>query len=146
MSAPIKREDIRKGDRIRQITAIQYTATSDLGVEDFDDCTYELIERPVVLPTAPGWYVGRSGAENSAHLQLCDNDCAEETGQHWYRPDQSRVLSPQEVADFYLPLARLRPETEVAFEVLSGVRAAFIADARTFDKRIDILAKKWVTS
>ena len=54
MSTPIKREDIRKGDRIR--IKNEFTSDRDYGINPNDNATYELIERPMVLPTAPGYY------------------------------------------------------------------------------------------
>ncbi|MBC7594562.1 MAG: hypothetical protein H7288_11595 [Kineosporiaceae bacterium] len=54
---PIKREDIKAGDKVRRTIVFEYTAAEDLHGSTPDGYTYELIERPVVLPTEPGVYL-----------------------------------------------------------------------------------------
>ena len=67
MKEPIKLEDIRVGDLIRvewgNYSAAEYVVTSDhKGRIDLDAQRYFLIrERPVALPTVPGFYVDRDG-------------------------------------------------------------------------------------
>ena len=91
-----------------------------------DGFTLTVIEKAAPpLPTEPGWYLGRPGSRNYAHLQLCaDADCEDSSeGPHWYRPDQSRVLDPSEVAEYYLPLERLELASVTAKKVLDAIRA-----------------------
>jgi hypothetical protein len=67
MKQPIKLKDICVGDLIRvewgDCAAAEYVVTSDhSGSIDDDAQRYFLIrERPVVLPTVPGFYVDRDG-------------------------------------------------------------------------------------
>jgi hypothetical protein len=116
MSAPIKREDIRKGDRIRVIeeytTLCAYTAVAD------DERTYELIERPVVLPTEPGWYFDRDGDP--------------------WEVDDSVTLREQ-----WAPYTRIRPEAEVAAAVLAEVRTLYWTDDPTFWGKFDAIEAKY---
>jgi len=94
VSAPIKREDIRKGDRIAGTT--EFTASEDWFGMAGDNTTYELIERPVVLPTEPGWYFDKDG-------------------EPWQVTDSS-ALSPT-----WAPYTRIQSRAEVAAEVLADV-------------------------
>ena len=107
MSTPIKREDIRKGDKYRRIFAEEFTADTDLTAEDLE-FTYELIERPVVLPTKPGVYMG---SLLDIPMWLTDES-------KWYTV-KTRVYNPGRHAPFTL----LRPVAEVAAEVLKAVRS-----------------------
>jgi len=111
MSAPIKREDIRTGDRVR--LSFEFTACSDYAqAADDDGDTYELIERPVVLPTEPGVYAGRTGS-----IWVLKS-----TGEWLDFSLWSGAQSPLGPI-LYLPLTRLRTEAEVAAEVLAVVDA-----------------------
>ena len=131
---PILPGDIRNRDRIRceysiegDPVAHEYIASFDANSWD-ERGTHYLLKRPVppvVLPDVPGWYVGRADLPNYAHLQLCDEECHGETAPHWYRPDQRRVIPAEEVAEHYLPLTRLRPESEVAAEFATGLLEFF---------------------
>ena len=113
MSAPIKREDIRKGDRVR--LSFEFTAESDYTqAADNSDDSYELIERPVVLPTIPDAY----RAQNGSLWELRGE--TEDTVQHW-RADGAFMLHSD--ARGFAPFTRLRPEAEVVVEVLSAVNA-----------------------
>jgi len=110
MSAPIKREDIRTGDRVR--LSFEFTACSDYAqAADDDGDTYELIERPVVLPTEPGVYAGRTGS-----IWVLKS-----TGEWLDFSLWSGAQSPLGPI-LYLPLTRLRTEAEVAAEVLKRVQ------------------------
>lgn len=62
VGTPIKREDIKAGDRIRRSVVSEYTAARD-GEPLREDQPYEyiLLERPVTMPTENGLYV-HSGA------------------------------------------------------------------------------------
>ena len=47
MSTPIKREDIRKGDRIRRSVVSEYTATRDgTPLDRGQPYEYDLLDRP----------------------------------------------------------------------------------------------------
>jgi len=105
VNTPIKREDIRKGDVIVQ--RYEFTALVDFEDAGPDSATYELIERPVTLPTEPGVYLdAESGAwrlfEGRGLISL-----EEKEGD--YNPDR------------YTPFTLLRPVAEVAAEVLAAL-------------------------
>ncbi|TFD80686.1 hypothetical protein E3T54_02790 [Cryobacterium sp. Sr8] len=121
MNTPIKREDIRKGDRVRAIA--EYTATVDSApIYPHLDVTYELIERPVQLPTEPGFYLDRDG-------EVWNLEPSKGAG--YLRPE-------------YAPFTLLRPVAEVAAEVLRDVRGMFGTGALVH-RSIDKLEAKWAT-
>ena len=133
MSAPIKREDIRKGDRVRHVE--EFTASSDGAIFARGGGEWELIERPVVLPDVPGWYVTPG---SSHHLVFLLNGNAD-----WYAVSMSGEMTKCDVG--YItqdsgPLTRLRPEAEVAADVLDEVHdrtTVFTSDYLTI-RRIDV--------
>ena len=107
MNEPIKFEDIRKGDRIRLIS--EYI--SDLDGKDIKPDvgdTFELIERPVTLPTVPGVYLDKQGDvwRLKASRFLCLS-----------------IEGFDESPNDYAPFTLLRPVAEVAAEVLRAVNA-----------------------
>ena len=128
MSAQIKREDIRKGDRVR--LSFEFTACSDYTqAADDDGDTYELIERPVVLPTEPGWYFDRDG-------------------------DPWELDATGELSEQWAPYTRIRTEAEVAAEVIADLKATAThhingrdSDHFTiFEDTLEAFAAKWATS
>ena len=104
MNTPIKREDIRKGDRIKLTRTDEFTATHD-GPDMLaaSDHTYELIERPVTLPTVPGVYLDKQGDvwRLKASRFLCLS-----------------IEGFDDAPNEYAPFTLLRPVAEVAAEVL----------------------------
>lgn len=104
MSTPVKREDIRKGDRIRSTFTEEFTAKSDTVAHE-TGFTYELIERPVVLPNVPGVYTDKDGDA--------------------WRLDEDGLWRITDCNDdnihLYAPFTLLRPVAEVAAEVLGAV-------------------------
>ena len=144
---PIKYEDIQKGDRIRRTEAIEYTAAGGPEANAQVNMAYELISRPVPLPTEPGWYVARPDADNYAHLQLCDDaHCKDSSGgPHWFRPDQDRVISDEDVSESYMPLVRFAAVSTTAAEVLADVRNIFGPGALLLQDVDKIAAKYGVT-
>ncbi|TFB96554.1 MULTISPECIES: hypothetical protein [unclassified Cryobacterium] len=131
---PIKREDIKAGDRFT--VTHWYTASVDLTTNVDTDATYELIERPVVLPVVPGVY--EDSKSNLWRLHFGSEDVPQE----WTLND---AFVTDQVARQYAPFKPLRPVAEVAAEVLADVRknlsarVAFMAD-------IDAIETKWVKS
>jgi len=123
VSAPIKYEDIRDGDRIRM--SIEYTAAScDTGASS-PDATYELIERPVVLPTVPGVYV--NAADDPDVFQLLSD------GQWWC--GNSPVTVEQVRHDGGNSLTLLRPVAEVAAETFERAALFLENDGRSVAAR-----------
>ncbi|TFD51987.1 hypothetical protein E3T46_07820 [Cryobacterium sp. Hh11] len=109
MTAPIKREDIKAGDRVRMIS--EYTATTDHVAAVGTGTTYELIERAVVLPLWPGYYLDRQGDA----WELA-------TSGRWIFPADAKY--DRREAEF-APFTRLRPEAEVAAEVLGDIKETY---------------------
>ena len=107
MSAPIKREDIRKGDVIRQ--TFQYTAEVD-GQHQPGLSKFELIERPVALPTEPGFY-------------------ADKDDYPWCITEGD-VLDPK-----WAPYTLLRPVAEVAAETFERAALFLENDGRSVAAR-----------
>lgn len=126
MNTPIAREDIRKGDRVRETR--EYTVASALVVAGYPGYTYELIERPVTLPTAFGYYLDRQG------------DAWKLGGDGWVCLDDE---APE--PKFFAPFTLLRPVAEVAAEVLLDVRNAHFTDDPTCWGKLDALTAKWAT-
>lgn len=56
MSTPIRHEDIKAGDRIRCTEVTEYIAGDEDAPSPRLVATYELIKRPVTLPTVDGIY------------------------------------------------------------------------------------------
>ena len=117
MSAPIKREDIRKGDRVR--LSFEFTAESDYTqAADNSDDSYELIERPVVLPTEPDLY--RSSTTSDGLPMIFQLSLAGD----WRLVNTNSPFPIEDgLLQRYAPFTRLRDEAEVVVEVLSAVNA-----------------------
>lgn len=133
MSAPIKREDIRKGDRIRVVT--EFTSGNDWLPMAADESTYELIERPVTLPTELGVYTDKDGGlwsfQTNGYLALKSASAA-----GWFTADHMRQFAP---------FTLLRPVAEVAAEVLAEVRTALPVMALLPNPSFEAVAAKWAT-
>lgn len=135
MSAPIKHEDIRKGDRVRMVH--EYTAG---GSPDGTSLAYELIERPVQLPTEPGIYLDREGDTWSLSAETEDRE------QHWRCGNDFMTDHPDALK--YAPFTLLRPVAEVAAEVLAEVLAEFEKPdnaCNTWADDVRAVAAKWAT-
>ncbi|TFD74709.1 hypothetical protein [Cryobacterium fucosi] len=116
MSEPIKREDIRKGDVIRQ--TFQYTAEVD-GQHQPGLSKFELIERPVTLPTAMGTVI----RTNNKSLDNPVGWVFEKGSRKWYGTD-GEIYTPESLVELLEGKGYqvLRPVAEVAAEVLAEVR------------------------
>lgn len=155
---PIKREDIRKGDVIRQTFA--YTAEVD-GQHQAGASTFELISRPVPpmdLPTAMHSIIQFPG-----HLPIM----LFEDGLWYYvgyaglfEHGEVMSMSPERVSFKYAAkkFTRLRPAAEVAAEVLEEVSAAknlrmvpeqgtgrVVLSVGNFNDDLRKIAAKWAT-
>lgn len=115
MNTPIKREDIRKGDRIR--STYEYTAEYDNKGLSGGALTYELIERPVQLPTEPGVYADKDG-----DIWRLDGDGL------WRITDFKATHT-----ETHAPFTLLRPVAEVAAEVLADVKAELPGTFAAYD-------------
>ncbi|ANP74497.1 hypothetical protein [Cryobacterium arcticum] len=111
---PIKYEDIQKGDRIRRTEAIEYTADGGSEANEQISKTYELISRPVPLPTEPGIYLDKDGGvwSFSVHGYLA---ILAEPAHGWFTAEHMARFAP---------FTLLRPVPEVAAEVLADIRDA----------------------
>ena len=117
MSTAIKREDIRKGDRVRRVEVTEFNATSDIVPSRFDNATYELIERPVVLPPRTGSVVIFDRYQEGE----LTGGCAVRTGgSGWLIAGQAGHVGNGKIASM-TGVQVLRPEAEVAAEVLASV-------------------------
>jgi hypothetical protein len=128
---PILREDLRKGDVVIRTVTGRYRAVSDGGdviseADNVSAVTYELIERIEPLPTASGSVVRwRDGAYLPQIAQLDAGHMGlgwrvdENDDPRWVTADQLRDLMGA------APFAVLRPEAEVANEVLAVFEARF---------------------
>jgi len=116
MSTAIKREDIRKGDRVRRVEVTEFNATSDIVASPFDNATYELINRPVVLPTEQGLYV-------NGGVRLLDAAIFRRTATQWRNSSNECVEDLTHLEDWHAngELTRLRHEAEVVAEVMCKV-------------------------
>ena len=155
---PILPGDIKKGDTIRceyghgsihMVHALEYKATADEhSWSEEDDCTHFLLQRPVppvVLPDVPGVY---SSINGGGVWQLLKRD-------GWFNNGQQRSL---DVVRNYAPFTRLRPESEVAAEVLAEVGKAMnlrmvpeqgtgrvVLSLRNFRDDLMKMSDKWAT-
>ena len=137
--APILPADIRKGDNIRRETedvdgkpvAYEYWANVDGEEVWATSNTYFLLSRPVppvVLPDVPGVYFD------------CVNDTwLLNTAGRW---DCIGCPTDSENPTRYAPFTRLRPEAEVAAEVLADVRSLFGPGALML-WLVNAIATKW---
>ena len=158
MKTPILPADIRKGDLIRceydeskveyHSTATEYTAPEDGYKYSHRPTTHYLLHRPVppvVLPTEPGVY---SSINGGGGWQLLKRD-------GWFNNGQERAL---DVVRNYAPFTRLRPESEVAAEVLAEVGKAMnlrmvpeqgtgrvVLSLRNFRDDLMKMSDKWAT-
>ena len=113
MSAPIRREDIREGDRVRLTR--EFTAGVDYAASSEPGGVYELIERPVVLPTEPGAYATNTG---SVHVLTSSGqwlDFSMWNGTPWVKPPTN-----------YAPLTRLEFVADTAKKVLDRVLEEYL--------------------
>jgi hypothetical protein len=108
MSVPIKREDIRKGDRIRIQYEVDALADGMAASSGASPDVFELMERPVVLPTEPGIYADKDGYPWILHASV--PNCA----QHW-RLDTDAI--PDSGVQGFAPFTLLRPIAEVAADI-----------------------------
>ena len=135
MSEAIKREDIRKGDKVRQ--SFDYTASADGAVWYLNGGTFELIERPVMLPTVKGWYQG----SNFPLSKGCSPYCLNDDGSWGVG---GATMTPEYMRRHAGELTLLRPVAEVAAEVLTEIKALVYPGSLLSD-HVDALATKWVT-
>lgn len=126
---PIKRGDIKAGDRVRSI--YEYTADNDhAGLPEVATLAYELIERPVVLPTEPGLYV-HSGTNLTGRPIILTR-----RAEGWtYRVGESTTRSAEQTAARWQELGvlgRLVPagSTPVVPTALRGRLVAVLANLR----------------
>ena len=117
---PILPADIRKGDTIRceYSTPHHPSAHEYVAIKDTEEWTYGgsyfLLSRPVppvVLPTEPGIYVDMDGAPW----------VVDERGLISYKG----ISAVGWAASEYAPFTRLRPEAEVAAEVLADIKTVY---------------------
>jgi hypothetical protein len=99
---PIKREDIQVGDLIRieysdEESATEYRVTLGLIGMRISGKPF-LLDRPVVLPTVPGWYT------NGGQIVTFSNRGMWYIGSHF--------MDAEVIARSYLPLTRLMTEAE----------------------------------
>lgn len=127
MPTPIKREDIRKGDRI-SVTDV-YIAEEDGGAGLMQgDVEYTLIERPVEMPTEPGWYLDK----NTNPIQIGSDG-------RYRRPGQSSA--PGYHFRSVAPLTRLRTEPDLAGDIFSRLQSDAVATIGSKGNRIEITAE-----
>ncbi|MEC5149191.1 hypothetical protein [Cryobacterium sp. GrIS_2_6] len=126
MSTPIKREDIRKGDKVREIR--EYTATCDQFVEAYPGNTYELINRPAELPTEYGLY------------QISNGMVLDLSIMGWRSPNLMHYMETEASQSESFTL--LRPVAEVAAEVIADVRKVIPATMQ--HPSMQAVISKWV--
>jgi hypothetical protein len=112
MSIPMDRTEFQNGDRVRRIT--EYT------VGDYSegaDSTYELVDRPIKLPTESGFY------QSGGHDKEVKGTLFLSLSGAWSWVGNKNAIRPSGLAiqriSEYMPLTRLRSEAEVAAEVLA---------------------------
>ena len=98
--------------------------------------TYELIERPVVLPDEIGYY-----RDNEGGVWYRQSTGAND-GSHWADTEGERYTD--EVARRFAPFTLLRPVAEVAAEVIAEIRG-HMPNVVAFQLDLDALAAKWAT-
>lgn len=124
MNTPIKRKDIRAGDRVRMLT--EYTHTAGGGMGGGIATTYELIERPATPPTEPGVYLDKDG-------------------DLWTLVDSA---DPPGLLGQYGPYTLLRPVADVAAEFAADLLAFFERPGgglTTHENDVRLLAAEWAT-
>lgn len=131
MAPIIRKTEIQEGDLIRRIT--EYTVVDGPDPRPGAMSTYELVNRPVKLPTEDGWY-----ESSSFPLSQGCNPYQFKNGS-WFA--HSLRITDKEAAS-YAPYSPLRPEAAVAAEILQEVRALFGPNA-TLLTDVDRIAKKF---
>lgn len=130
MKLTIDVENIRRGDKIRlerdkvivgSPLAIEYEARRDgdnWGYTSNHGLEYFLLERPVVLPTEPGWYESDTYplSKGCAPYHLTE-------GGDWF-VGASTAVSP-EIAAHVLPLRKLGTERDIANKVLDELSSEY---------------------
>jgi len=117
---PIALKDIRKGDRIRRTVVEEYDVTSESPASARAGVTFELLSRPVALPTIPDAVIRWEGLYYT-HLAIL------ETADQWLYEgnNYSSVEMAARITDTAVrgtTYAALRPVSEVAAEVLAAVK------------------------
>ena len=130
MSTPIKQGDILAGDIVRRID--QYESSGNGFVLDpgtGDTVTmYELVERPVTLPTAWGTY---SDAYND--IWTLDED------------GLIRICDHAKPAGHHAPFILLRPVAGVAAEVLAEVDKEMSESGKYWADDLDAVRARYAT-
>jgi len=129
--------EIRKGDRIRRTVIMEYTANASAApdVTAEQGHTFELIERPVPLPTRPGWYVGYDKLAGRPLPVLVDS-----AGRILHPIVGDRIGNPERFG----PYTYLRDEAEVAAEALGAVHFDVNTySALTFNQTIKAVAARY---
>jgi hypothetical protein len=140
--APIRREDIRKGDLIRIEwapdrpsfnRAIEFVAEDDKYTNQWSDGTFFRLNRPGPLPKVPGVYLDKDTdvwqVHNSGRMVfLCEGESDDD-------------LDPAK----YAPFTLLRPTAQIAAEVLADVRNIFGGpdSGALLHKEVDKIAAKF---
>lgn len=131
MAPIIRKIDIQEGDRIRRVT--EYLVGDGPDPQPGAMSTYELISRPVPLPTEDGWYQSRffpiANGYNPYRL----------SNEEWF--SGSVLVTQKEMRD-RAPLTPVRSVPETAAEILAEVRKLFGPNA-TLHTDIDQIATKF---
>jgi hypothetical protein len=127
---PIRREDIQVGDRIRQ--SIEYTVTPESLGGYIAGPSYELIDRPVALPTETGYYLDK----------FYEMWSFESNGMHRL---EANIWHTVREAEEFAPFERVMQITETARQVLVDVRNIFggPASGALLHKEVDKIAAKF---
>lgn len=118
MSTILDPKDIQEGDRVRRIVEYNISDKRDTVV------TYELVSRPIKLPTEPGFYRSQ-GSNPDAKVTLFLNIYGV-----WSWAGNKTSLDPEvwdvEHVARYMPLTLLRPQDEVAAEVVEALQKSIL--------------------
>lgn len=114
MATPIEYQDIKPGDRVRQIT--EYTVPLTLNGDPKNEYSYELVERYVPLPTKAGWY--KTESKGVRRFLTLDEES------RWYDINGYGVPA-NVVQQTYQNLVLMRKEGELVEEVLKEVRTEY---------------------
>lgn len=156
VGTPIKREDIKAGDRIRRSVVSEYTASTDgTPLRADQPYEYELIERPLVLPTEPSsvvvWNPGDTRGVRAAVRR--DPQYPQVHGKVWHLQGPSkRGGTYHEYSDAELrieignhKITVARPVAEVVTDVLGKMAARDLSGTGLAADRAVVAAKYGVT-
>lgn len=144
---PIKREDIKAGDKIAQT----FTFTADIDGQHIPGlATFELLDRPVVLPTEIGCTIKINGNHNGTPSHGPGSRFVRAEGSEaWfnYRGPVSPEIVKALASEHGFTIVG-RPVAEVAAEVCAEILAEFKMEAndrKTWVADVQTVAERWAT-